>query len=299
MPFLFALAITFNSCKKDNNNSNNTTDTTSTEAQTQSDDQVMYTSEADDATNDVNAAVDANGGSVNGRTAGINTFPFSVPCDATITVDTTGATHTITLSYSGANCSGKRTRSGSVVASFPAGFKWGAAGAQITITFDNFKITRVRDNKSVVINAVRTLTNVSGGLLRNLTSVDSVVHTVTDANMSITFDNGTQRTWQNTRRRVFTYDNGVVISTTGSGSGVNRFGHNFTTFITAPLVVKQSCDFRYTSGQTQYTGALVKTTTTFGLDASGMVVSDCPATLYYKIVWTNLAGKYVSYLVSY
>ncbi len=292
----FAFAITFNSCKKDNNSSGNTTTDANTEAQTQSSDQIMYSNESDAATDDVNTAIDANGGSYNARTTGINTFPFKISCDATVTVDTASTPRTITINYSG-NCNGARTRSGSVVASFSPDFKWGNAGAQITITYHNLKIT-YKNGKSVVINGTRTLTNTSGGLLRNLASLDSVVHTVNDVNMSVTFDNGTQRTWQNSYTRVFTYNDGAVITVNGSGSGVNRFGHNFTTSITQ-LVMKQSCDFRYTSGQVQYTGAVVTTTTTFGLDATGLAVSSCPLLLYYKIVWTGSQGTSLSYIGSY
>lgn len=295
----FVLAISFNSCKKDNNSNSTTTTDPNTEAQTQSNDQVMYTNESDAATDDVNAAIDVNGGSYNARTTGINTFPFTLACDATVTVDTTSTPRTITITYSGNNCSGTRTRSGSVVASFSPDFKWGSAGAQVTITFNNLKITYVKDGKSVVINGTRTLTNTTGGLLRNLASLDSVVHTINDANMSVTFDNGTKRTWQNSSKRVFTYNDGAVITITGSGSGVNRYGHNFSTLITAPLVIKQSCDFRYTSGQVHFTGAVVTTTTTFGLDATGLAVSSCPLVLYYKIVWTGSQGTSLSYIGNY
>ncbi len=292
----FAFAVGFNSCKKDNNKS--TTTDTSTEASTQSSDQIMYTNESDAATDDVSAAIDADGGSLNGRAAGVSSFPYSLSCDANVTVDTTSSNHTITLTYSG-GCSGTRTRTGTIVASFSSDFKWANAGAQITITFKNFKVTRVSDGKSVVLNGVRTLTNTSGGLLRNLSSLDSVVNTVNDANMSVTFDNGTQRTWQNDFKRVYTYNDGAVVSVTGSGSGVNRYGHAFTTSILDPLVIKQSCDFRYTSGQILYTGALVTTNTTFGLDATGTAVSNCPVTLYYKIVWTGPLGTSLSYIGNY
>ena len=64
--YLIAIAIiTFTagitSCKKDNNSSSST-DTT-TEAKTQADDQTFVSNETDAATNDVNASIDANGGS--------------------------------------------------------------------------------------------------------------------------------------------------------------------------------------------------------------------------------------------
>ena len=117
--------------------------------------------------------------------------------------------------------------------------------------------------------------------------------------MSVTFDNTAQRTWQTSLRRVFTYNNGIVVTFTGSSSGDNRFGHSFNATITQPLVVAQSCNFRYTSGQVQSTGSLITTTTTFGLDSNGNAVSDCPSVLYYKIVWTGPQGNSLSYTGSY
>ena len=99
----------------------------------------------------VSFAIDANGGSLSAKAAGVTPFLFTLACDATVTVDTTSALRTITITYAG-NCSGTRTRTGSVIASFSPGFKWSNAGAQITITFNNLTITHKNDGKSVVIN---------------------------------------------------------------------------------------------------------------------------------------------------
>ncbi|MBC8033135.1 MAG: hypothetical protein H7Y03_03255, partial [Chitinophagaceae bacterium] len=42
----------------------------------------------------------------------------------------------------------------------------------------NLKIVRVADGKSVVLNGTQTYTNVSGGLSRNLASLQTIVHTI-------------------------------------------------------------------------------------------------------------------------
>jgi hypothetical protein len=225
---IVTFAIGFTSCKKDNNTSTST-DTT-TEAKTQADDQAFVSNETDLATNDANASLNASGGSYNETPAGINTPVLSLPCDATITVDTTNNPHTITITYNGNNCNLTRSRTGSVVVSFASGFKWGSAGAQLTIKFVNLKITRNIDGKSIVVNGTRTVTNVSGGLLKNLATLDSIEHKIDDTNMSITFDNSAQRTWETHFTRVFTYSNGIVISTTGNVSGKNRFNNDFSCF---------------------------------------------------------------------
>ncbi|HRF19588.1 MAG TPA: hypothetical protein PK977_15540, partial [Chitinophagaceae bacterium] len=71
--------------------------------------------------------------------------------------------------------------------------------------------------------------------------LNTITHTITSSNMSVTFDDNTQRTWQVARQRVFTYNNGVVITVTGMHAangitgiaewGTNRFGNFFTTSI--------------------------------------------------------------------
>ena len=78
----------------------------------------------------------------------------------------------------------------------PAGIRWRNPGAALTVTIQNLKITRIRDNKSITINGSHTITNVSGGLLFNLPALGTITHTITSSGMSVTFDDGSQRTWQ-------------------------------------------------------------------------------------------------------
>ncbi|KAA9041753.1 hypothetical protein FW778_06975 [Ginsengibacter hankyongi] len=290
-------AIGFASCKKDNN-SNTSADTT-TETKMQADDQAFFSNETDIATNDVNASIDINGGSYNQTPAGINSPILSLPCDATITVDTTSNPRTITINYNGNNCNLTRKRTGSVVVSFAPAFKWGTAQAQLTVKFVNFKVIRNVDGKSIVINGTRTITNVSGGLLKNLATLDSIEHKIDDTNMSITFDNGAQRTWETHFTRVFTYNNGIVISTTGNISGKNRFNDDFSCTILHPLVIEQGCDFRLVSGQAEHTGPKVNATITFGLDTNGNPVNSCPLLFYLKVAFTGSNGNTLSYLLPY
>lgn len=300
--FLIAFAIIIisagiTSCKKDNNN---TSTDSATETKTQADDQSFFSDETDIATNDANASFDAYGGSANQTPVGIETGPaFILPCDATITVDTASSLHTITIVYNGNSCDFKRTRTGTIIISFSQGFRWREANAALTIQFVNFKVIRKNDGKSVVINGTRTITNVSGGLLKDLATLDSIVHKIDDTNMSVTFDNDKQRTWETHFIRVLKYDNGIVISTTGAVNGTNRFGNAFTTTITQPLVISQSCDFNLISGQVMHTGAKVTATVTFGLDASGNPVTNCPVLLYYKVVWAGPNGTSLTYIGVY
>lgn len=295
---IITLSAAITSCKKDNNNT--TTTDTATETKAQADDQSFFSNETDIATNDANASFETYAGSSTQTPAGIETPPgFSLPCDATITVDTASSTRTITITYNGNNCNLTRKRTGTVIISFPQGFKWKEANASLSVKFVNFKVTRNLDGKSIVINGTRTITNVSGGLLKNLATTDSIVHKIDDTNMSVTFDNDKQRTWETHFTRVFKYNNGVMIYTTGAVTGTNRFGNTFTSTITQPLVISQSCNFNIVSGQVQHTGANITATVTFGLDSSGNPITSCPLLLYYKVVWMGPNGTSLTYIGVY
>ena len=294
----------FTSCKKTDTSS---TVNTSTEIQVQADDQQRFANETDAIANDANATLENLGGSYAGESPLTPQLPFT--CDATVVVDTTSTPRTITLTYSGNNCVGNRTRSGVIVISFAPGFRWVNAGSQYTVTYNNLKITRGADKKSITINGIKTIKNVTGGKLRNLaTRLAPIVHEVTSTGMSITFDDGSQRNWQLAKRRSFTYDDGIVISVTGvsaQGNGIaewgtNRFNKEFTCAITEPMVVRQSCNFRLVSGQVKHTDVAATTTTTFGLDANGNPITSCPSGfLFYKIVWTGANGNSNTHIGSY
>jgi hypothetical protein len=281
----------FTSCKK----TDVKTDDTSTQAemQTQSDDQERFTTETDAVADDANVALENSTISNVGETPQTPGLPAH--CDFTVAIDTVANPRTITVSYNGNGCLGNRTRTGKVVLGFAPNFRWSEAGSSYIITYQNLKITRTSDGKSITINGSKTITNVSGGKLRNLaTRGSAITHDITSAGLTITFDNGTQRQWQVSKRRTFTYDNGIVIAISGTGNaglaewGINRFGKEFTNSIIESLVVKQSCDFRLVSGKTAHTVGAFSSSLTFGLDVAGLPVSICPVgVFYYKAVWTG------------
>lgn len=74
--------------------------------------------------------------------------------------------------------------------------------------------------------------------------------------------------------------------------GTNRFGNDFTTAITHPLVLKQDCSFRLGSGKVEHATSHFNASVTFGLDAGG-APTGCPGPnpYYMKIVWTGPAGN--------
>jgi hypothetical protein len=235
--------------------------------------------------------------------------PPAVSCDAAISFDSVSTLRKATITYSGATCNGVYTRTGSVVVSMPAGVHWKDQGASITLTYQNLKVTRISDNKSLTINGSISIMNISGGLLLNLSTQQSITHIVSSSGMSITFDDNSQRTWQVATRRVFTYNNGIVLTITGNNTidntegisewGVNRFGHDFVTSITQPLVIRQDCAFRLTSGEVKHEG-FGTGTATFGLDVNGNATA-CPGTghYYFKIIWTGPNGATASAILPY
>jgi hypothetical protein len=306
MGLLLSTSLLVSSCKKLKNDSNNDPSENLTESKIQSDDQANVANGMDEATTDASTSVE----NVMAVSGGNLLNHFLSPCNSTITYDTLNAVRTLTITYNGLNCALTRMRTGSITVSIPAGDKWKNAGAALTITYNALKITRVADNKSITINGSQVVTNVSGGLLYQLATVGPITHTITSAGMSITFDDGTQRTWQVGKKRVFTYSNGIVITTTGThtdGSttgicewGNNRLGNPFVTQIVDPMVIRQDCNWRLTAGHVRHSRLIRTVDATFGLDAAGNPTT-CPGNGFYymKIVWTNAAGTSVTVILPY
>jgi hypothetical protein len=298
-------------CKKDNSQASSAS-TSAANVQTASDDQTMVSNQDESTNNDAEMALSSsatlagssfiNPAKPGDATLGLNTG-LSL-CGSTLSYDTTGGNRTVTITYSGMDCLGANTRTGTISISIPQGVHWGDVGATVSLNVD-LTITRKRDSKSIVIKGTKTIVNKSGGLLTDLATTDSIVHDIS-AQWMVTFDNGTARTWNVSKHRTFTYAGGVVMSTVnGTNSsvaewGTNRFGVAFTSSITQPKVFAQSCDFRLVSGQDSITrGDKITAVVTYGLDASGNPTT-CPGTGYYyaQLVWANsVSGK--TYTVIY
>jgi hypothetical protein len=326
--FCLAIAVTIGgvmvACKKNNStgSSSSTTDgTTPAQLETQTDDEVQVNNEMDQAANDVNTAMNSDA-SVSGSTTssldrntitdggGVGRIVLGgLICDATITIDTSNGLRQITIVYNGSNCWGNRVRVGTVVISIPVGVRWKDAGAVVTVAFDSLKITRVRDQKTITLDGTWVYTNVTGGLLKDLATLGTITHTIGADSVSIEFADSATRIWSVAKQRVFTYNDGVVITTTGTHSdgtnnnvsvwGTNRFGNSFETLIVEPMTIAQSCDYRLTSGETETIRPVVTTTVTYGLDSNGNPTG-CPGNgyYYYKVVWTK-DGKTYTFIGPY
>jgi hypothetical protein len=300
-----SVLLTFTSCKKDSTTSD-TDSELATAVNTQTDDQSMFSGEDDAVSMEVSNMFETEAG-LGGKGSGTQ----QIPCDATAAIDT--ITKTVVITFNGTNCIGNRTRTGKITISLQQGKRWRDAGAELTINVQNLKITRVRDNKSITINGTKVIKNVSGGLLRNLPSSGTITHTIGSSGMSVAFDNGTTRTWQIAKKRDFTKNNNnsFVISTDGTHTdgttthiaewGTNRLGKDFSIQVLQPLIIRQDCDFRLTSGKIVHTKIARPITVTFGLDAQGNPTT-CPGPgnpYYFKAEWTNLQNVTKSVIVRY
>jgi hypothetical protein len=302
IPYLLALSllIFFTACKKDA-----TPEDTNTDMVTHSDDQSRFSTEIDAVANDADLAIESSS-NFSGRLMDVQ----GLICDADIVVNTVSNPMTITITYNGANCLGNRTRTGVIVLSMPQGTLWKNAGAAITLSFQNYKVTRTSDTKSITINGTQTYTNVTGGLLINLPTAGPITHTLTSTALSVTFDNGSQRSWQVAKQRVFSFAGGVVVTASGIHTegnvtnvaewGTNRFGAAFTTSTLEPLVFRQDCNGRLVSGKVKHSTPNISATATFGLDVNGNPTT-CPGagTYYGKIVWTGPNGGSLSHIFPY
>ncbi len=288
----FSLLITVSSCKKDDVPPTNEPDPATDHLAIHTQDQARVSEDMDAITNEINVAVEGNT-FFSGKQQQTN-----VICGATTTVDTSGATKSITITYNGNNCANTHHRQGTVVLSMPSNVQWKQAGAVITVSYNNLTIKKLSNNKSITISGSHQFTNVSGGLMYQLPTMNEIIHTISSNNMVISFNDSTQRTWNVARKRTYTYNNGIKASITGTHTinnmngvaewGTDRFGHPFVSAITQPLVIKQDCNFRLTGGEIKHKRLNTEAVVTFGLNANGQPTG-CPgaAPYYYKLVWTG------------
>jgi hypothetical protein len=276
-------SLLFSSCKK-----NEAVEPDYSELSQQSGDNSSVQRESDQAVDDANKLLE--GSSLNARLYGA-----SSACDIDSS-KTVGDKKYFVFKYKGISVDGK-IKSGKMTAVLTKGTKWSDKDAVLTLTFDTLKVTR--NGKSVTFNGTKTITNVTGGRLKDVTKAgDVVVHTIEAKDLKITFEDGTSKTWSITKTRTFTYDSGLIVSTAGAaGTGLAEFGTTrkgtpFTCIITNPIVFKDcgGNDTKPISGQKVHKGLVKEVTVTFGVDASGNAVNNCNAT-GFKVNWLNRKGE--------
>jgi len=300
-----ALALVFTSCRKK-------------EMEDDDDETPAFSAQANDAqTNSANADdayTDADNAMSNSRTiAGTSTASTTTifwPCDAA--ADTSQIQQGIvTLTFNGNGCNGK-IRTGVIkyeLLNYAAGTRWKDVNAKLILNFINFKTTR--NGKSMTINGIHNLVNISGGLVSELAGdKPSVVRTVRSNNMSVLFDDNTTRTWSVAKRRTWDYNGGnlkftITGDTTVNGFnnacawGTNRKGSAFTTQVSQPVVHLKNCGFnKPVLGVKIHNVSGRVATVTLGTNASGSIDgSTCPNN--FKVEWTGRRGKQRTYIGTY
>jgi hypothetical protein len=288
---LLIAGLAFTSCKKDKKTTPATeADESSTFAQHSADVNTSNNT-ADMSMEDAENAIAPS--SLSGARVSSGGVFYSNICGASVDTTNLTANKTVVITYTGTTCDGSRNRSGSITVQLTSGNRWKDVGAVLTFTYTNFKVTTVSTGKSTTLNGVHTITNVTGGIVNHIglnTNPTTITRKIRATNMSITFDDGTVRSWSAARKRTWTGSTGVVTSLSIEGDtilsgvsntevwGTNRAGNAFTTVVNTPLVVNS--------------------TITFGTDASGNIVSSgCPN--HYIINWTSPAGVAKYYIGTY
>lgn len=205
-----------------------------------------------------------------------------------------------------------RTRSGQIKVELITGNYWRDAGAVLKLTYLNFKVTRLSDNKSVMLNGVKTLTNINGNdWLGFLFGTASLKYKERALNVQVVFDNGLQATWNSARttqwsytpanqRINFTANGDTVINgfNTVDSWGVNRYSQPFTTYYVSPWQSNSYCGYwRPVSGEFTHSVNASDFNFKLGVDQNGNT-STLNCAYGFKVTWTK-DGNTNSVVLSY
>ena len=292
--FILSIGLTFTSCKKDQK-SISTTDTNSIQQLTKDDNQVQASS--DDVINDANDAL---------SNSNSKSIQWSNHCNVTLdSIISNSGIDTLVLTYNGLNCKGTFDKKGIVYVVKQKNTHWSNAGTSVTIIFNNLSVTKVSNSKTFILNGTKIFTNVSGGLLIQLgNGYSSIIHEI-KGNLNIKFDDGTNRTWNISRRKTFTGSfnistltfTNLMLSVEGFGTsngytnletyGTNRNGELFYTQINSAIQYSYNYNWKPVSGQLihQIPSNYEKATLTYGYDSNNNSTTIYSNITEYKLDW--------------
>ncbi|HWB93302.1 MAG TPA: hypothetical protein VG605_15680 [Puia sp.] len=324
LTIVVVLASVLCACKKNSVFAGNEQAQVDSAVNVQGNDQVRITSELDAVFNDINTVMTSESTIIGARSRPVVRHGVTVAggpvdtvqtpvCGAMVTVDVADTPNVIAINYAGNSCDNSRYRLGTVNIYFNPGTVWSTANTTVGVNFVNVAFARYKDSAIVYIKGPFYLTNVSGGSLASLSSgaASSIVHSIIGVNIGITYSDASVATWQVSRLRTYTYNNGLVVSTTGMDSaggvahvtefGGTRYGNSFITSTNTPLVMTQACDFQVTGGQALLTNPSGTTSMLFGLDSTGKAAG-CPSagnTYFYQLSWTGTGANPYSAILPY
>ena len=300
-------------CSKDDKDNSNVTSDESVIQKVNADDETRVAAVNDELNDEINGLA-----LTNRRFLGFQAIAVisgnHVPCNTVIDSSLMNQ-GTMVVTFNGNNCAGTFSRTGSITLQLPYDAPnntvtpWATAGCVLSVTFNQFSVTRLSNGKTVTINGTKYITNVNGGIVDDSPNfITPVEHHVTGM-MQITFDNNTTRTWNIDRTRSISRTNNITsVTITGNATqngisnvatwGINRRGDSFTISIPTPVVLNSSCNFHAISGVRVHYGIARVLTVTYGVDASGNIVtSGCP--YGYRLNWINHNGNPMQIVVSY
>ncbi len=296
---LLSATLILSGCDKKNDDP---VDVNTEDLQQLSDDENKTLDEVDEVMNDASNVMTSN------TLKSTDVFPCNATVDSTSVVNDT---INIVITYNGLNCRGTVMRYGQVIVKKKVGEHWGMAGASVVVKFNNLTTTRVVSNKTKVLNGTKIHTNISGGHLFMLgTLTNSIIHR-NSGTLSVSFENGTSRTWQLARQITYTGTPlNLTMSIDGFGTadgysnltvwGVNRQGNAFYSQNTSTVVKKQECEYRPSAGITvhQIPSKSRSATITYGFDDNNQPIATGDCATKYRLDWVtaNSSGTVFKYL---
>ena len=212
-----------------------------------------------------------------------------------------------------------RVRSGQIKVELTGGTRWSDVGAVLTLTYIDFKVTRLSNSKSIQFNGIKTLKNINGNdWLGFLLSSATLKYQERALNIDVVFDNNQSAVWNSARITEWSLIPAVsnpnipyahiqfkaIGDTTLNGHtsvdswGVNRFGSAFTTYYNSSVVSNTYCGlWRFNSGELAHIVNGNTFTLTLGVDQGGNPTPYACA-YGYKVAW-NVNGNSNNVILSY
>ena len=310
-----SLGLMLASCakKKDSTSSSPTPDNTSQQSTTAGD-QSNVSAESDQALNDAQVVI--SGSPNNARVDALAQLQpiYNAKVDS---LDPVSGKFTITYNGNNAATGATRMRTGTITVERTNG-KWSVPNSVLKLTFTNYKVTKLATGKSITLNGIHTVTNVSSSIYTyaNLyaNNNDTIKHKVR-GDMTLTFDDGTTRHWWIARHRVTSCKSTVyTVAISGDTSmagygdpnhniveawGTNRSGENFYGEITSPITYNTTCGSEPISGVYVHQGIAKTLTVTYGVNSDGTVniTPNCP--YGFKLDFTNLSNASKELILAY
>ncbi|MDT8394361.1 MAG: hypothetical protein RQ761_10975 [Bacteroidales bacterium] len=224
---------------------------------------------------------------------------MGLPCNAHLdTVYTHNDTIHYHIIYNGLNCIQNKHRQGMVVLKLRQNTQWYLPGSFMIVEFHNYHVTHVFNGKSVLLNGMASLENISGGIIQLLGSgFNSVIHR-NRAHFRVSFNGQIPREWQLAKMLVYSGSPGnLMMAVNGYGIaagyenllswGKDRDGKDFYVQVSESVTFREGCNWVPSSGEQVYSlpADNLKATATFGFNHQNKPVmgNDCPTR--YRLRW--------------